>query len=158
MIEFREVTRDTLQAVCALRVSPEQTGYVSSNVMTMAEAQFEVGALVRALWSGDKPVGLMAMMRPSVYPEDEDIVIRRDAAYLWRLMIDQEFQGRGYGLMALAEAKRISIDWGYDAMTLTVGDGPHSAKPFYERHGFIPTGRILWEDWNEIEMICRFQA
>ncbi|MEM7058433.1 MAG: GNAT family N-acetyltransferase [Pseudomonadota bacterium] len=156
MVEFREIADwDELHLICALKVAPEQDGYVSPNVMTMAEAPFEVGSLVRAIWNDGQPIGLLAMKRPSDYPAEEDIQIRRDAAYVWRLMVDQDFQGQGFGVHALNEAKRTAIDWGYDAMTLTAGDGPHSAIPFYKRYGFVLTGRTLWGDEGELEMICQ---
>ena len=157
MVDLREVTRDDLKAVCELVVAPEQSDLVTPNVMTMAEARFEPGALVRALWQEEKVVGLLAMLRPSVYPEEEDIVIRRDAAYVWRLMVGGSFQGQGLGTFALDEAKRTAMEWGYRGMTLTVASKPHSAIPFYERYGFVLTGRMLWEDENELEMICWFR-
>jgi len=126
--------------------------------MTMAEAPFEAGALVRALWQGENVVGLLAMLRPSAYPEEEGIIIRRDTAYIWRLMVGQGYQGRGLGRMALDEAQRTAKSWGYGGMTLTVASKPHSAIPFYERYGFALTGRMLWEDENELEMVYWFNA
>lgn len=99
---------------------------------------------------------MLAMMRPSAYPEDEDIVVRRDLAYIWRLMIDAQFQGRGYGACALQEAKRIAKSWGYPGVSLTVADKPNSAIPYYEKFGFVPTGRVLWGDAHELEMIWMF--
>ncbi|MEM9061617.1 MAG: GNAT family N-acetyltransferase [Pseudomonadota bacterium] len=154
MAEFRDVTRDDLKAVCDLVVAPEQADLVTPNVMTMAEAQFEVGALVRAIWQDETVVGLLAMLRPSAYPEDEEIVIRRDLAYVWRLMVGSEFQGQGFGGLAIEEAKRTAADWGYPGVSLTVGRKPRSAIPFYRKHGFEFTGRTLWGDENEHEMIC----
>ena len=155
-IEFHNVTQENLAAVCALQVAPEQRELVTSNVMTMAESQFEAGALVRALWLNDHPVGLLAMLNPSRYPTDQDIIIRRDTAFVWRLMVGLEYQGQGFGMQALTEAKRIAITWGYNAMSLTVGGKTHSAIPMYEKFGLSRTGRILWDDENEIEMLCRF--
>ena len=108
-VEFRQITRDELRAVCDLVVAPHQSDLVTPNVMTMAEAPYEPGALVRAMWQGDQVVGLLAMLRPSAYPEDEDIIIRRDAAYVWRLMVGQSFQGQGLGILALDEATHFSI-------------------------------------------------
>ena len=158
MLEFREVSRDDLDAICALDVAPEQRHLLSPNMMTMAEAPYEAGALVRGVWRGDEAVGLIAMLRPSAYPPDEDIEIRRDAAYVWRLMIAHAAQGQGFGKAALDEAKRTAQGWGYRGMTLTVGDGPHSAIPFYERYGFALTGRQLWDNAGELEMVCWFDA
>lgn len=156
MVELRQVTREDLGAVCALKVKSEQDGLVTPNVMTMAEAQFEPGALVRAAWHNDQPVGLLAMLRPSAYPEDQDIIIRRDLAYVWRLMIDARFQAKGFGRHMMDAARRTAIDWDYKGLSLTVGSGPHSAIPFYQRCGFELTGRKLWGDAQELEMICWF--
>ena len=156
LIDAREVTRQDLEAVCSLIVAPGQKDLITPNVMTMAEASFEAGALVRALWRNEQIVGLLAMLRPSAYPINEDIVIRRDAAYIWRLMIGQNFQGQGLGTIALDEAKRTAIEWGYNGMSLTVGAMPHSATPFYKRYGFALTGRRLWDDENELEMVYWF--
>jgi diamine N-acetyltransferase len=156
MVEFRKVAQGDLDAVCALVVAPGQADLVTPNVMTMAEAQFEFGALVQAMWQDGKPVGLLAMKRPSAYPIEEDITIRRDLAYVWRLMVGKDFQGRGLGYAALNEAKRQAIEWGYAGMSLTVSDQPHSAISLYERFGFRLTGRKLWNDDNELEMILRF--
>ena len=153
MVEFRTIGREDLEAVCALAVAPEQAGLVTPNVMTMAEAQFECGALVRAMWRDGKPVGLLAMLRPSAYPAEQDITIRRDLAYVWRLMVGKDFQGQGLGFAAMEEAKRTATEWGYPGLSLTVGSTPHSAIPFYERCGFRLTGRKLWNDDNELEMI-----
>jgi diamine N-acetyltransferase len=156
MVKFRKVTQDDLDAVCALVVAAGQADFVTPNVMIMAQAQFEPGALVLAMWQDGKPVGLLAMKRPSAYPVEEDITIRRDLAYVWRLMVGKDFQGRGLGHAALNEAKRRAIEWGYAGMSLTVSDQPHSAISFYERFGFKLTGRKLWNDENEIEMILWF--
>lgn len=155
-IILREVTREDLEAVCALEVTSEQKDLITPNVMTLAEAQFEAGALVRAMWRNEQAIGLLAMIRPSAYPLDEDITIRRDLAYIWRLMIGKDFQGQGLGTIALDEAKRTAIDWGYDGMSLTVGGMPHSATTFYEHYGFALTGRRLWDDENELEMLYWF--
>lgn len=156
MAHFRDVTREDLEAVCNLAVAPEQSDLVTPNVMTMAEAQFEPGAAIRALWDGQEPVGLLAMLRPSAYPEDEDIIVRRDLAYIWRVMIGAPFQGQGFGTLMLQEAVRISKEWGYPGVSLTVADAPHSALRLYERFGFTQTGRRLWGEVNELEMILNF--
>ena len=157
-ITFREILYDDLGAFCALEVAPQQQGLVTPNVMTMAEAPYEAGALVRGIWLGDRPAGLIAMLRPSAYPEDQDITIRRDAAYLWRLMVDHKFQGQGLGNAAVNEARRTAAAWGYRGITLTAGEGPHSAIPFYQRCGFVLTGRRLWDDAGEQEMVLWFDG
>ncbi|MEM9138936.1 MAG: GNAT family N-acetyltransferase, partial [Pseudomonadota bacterium] len=65
---------------------------------------------------------------------------------LWRLMVDGRYQGQGIGGQAMEFAARISRAWGYGAVTLGVADDPRSARPFYERHGYRMTGRIVDTD------------
>jgi diamine N-acetyltransferase len=63
--------------------------------------------------------------------------------YLWRLLIDRRFQGRGYGAAALdliVEHVRSRPD----ARTLLVSHvvGPGSPGTFYQQYGFQLTGRM----------------
>lgn len=148
--ELREITGDTVRAVCDLCVAKGQEGLVSPAAYTLAEAAFEPGAWVRAIWLGDRPVGLIAMIDPAPYPLEDRSEIPRDAAYLWRLMVAEGVQKQGLGSFALRQAIRQAAAWGYPCVTLTVADEPGSAMPFYEAHGFRRTGRLLWGD--EVEM------
>jgi diamine N-acetyltransferase len=140
MLEKRPVLRDQLWDLIGLAVRPDQTDLVSSNMKTFAEAPYEPGARVWGLWDGTRPVGLMAMVHPAEYPffgADDD----REAAYLWRLMIEADQQGRGYGRMAIAMAVSVAHDWNCPRLTAGVSDVAHSNMGFYERLGFRWTGR-----------------
>jgi diamine N-acetyltransferase len=145
-MERRPVLRDHVRPLIGLKVRPDQEDLVSSNAKTLAEAAYETGSHVWGLWDGTVLVGLMAMIHPGEYPwdaysfpqPDED----RTAAYLWRLMIGAEFQGRGHGRAALTEAVIQARAWGCSRLTAHVSDAPHSNLPFYERFGFRNTGRI----------------
>lgn len=150
MIELREITRDDVCRFCALHVAPDQMDLVSPNAVTLAEAAYEPDPWIRGIWQGGAPVGLIAMKTPKSYPADEDIIIARDAAYIWRLMVGQGMQGRGIGSAAIEAAVDQARAWGFDAVTLTAADAPNSAIPFYERHGFRRTGRVLWEGEPEM--------
>jgi diamine N-acetyltransferase len=145
MLEKRTVTRDHLWPLINLSVRPDQSDLVSSNMKTFAEAPFEPGSHIWGLWVGETPVGLMAMVHPHKYPyheEGDDV----EAAYVWRLMIAADHQGRGYGRTAIAMAFVVARDWGCPRITLGVSPAPHSAQPFYEKLGFRSTGRIVWND------------
>ncbi len=95
------------------------------------------------------PVGLMAMIHRRECPfDDYPLVDPRDgtpAAYLWRLMIGADHQGKGYGAAALGMAFDTARNWGYDRLFAHVSHAPHSNLPFYQRYGFESTG-ILQED------------
>jgi diamine N-acetyltransferase len=148
-LEHRPVTRDTFRTLMALSVHPDQRDLVSSNMKTFAEAPFETGAHVWGLWDRETPVGLMAMVDPREYAHFQD-GDDREAAYLWRLMIAEGFQGRGYGAAAIAIALQVARDWGCPRLTSSVVDVPHSNLGFYERLGFRWTGR--YEEGEKVIM------
>ncbi len=141
MLERRVVLRDHIRLLIALKVRPDQPRLVTENAITLAEAPYETGSYVWGLWDGNIPVGLMAMVHPEQYPwhlDGDD----RQAAYLWRLMIGAEFQGRGYGRGAIGFALEQAHDWGCPRLVASVTDEPHSNIGFYEKLGFRRTGRM----------------
>jgi len=133
IVELREVTSETVRAICRLEVAPEQTAFVAPNAVSFAEAYFEPKAWFRAINADDEPVGF-AML--SLDPEKPEY-------YLWRLMIAAGAQGRGYGRAAvrllvdhvrtLPRATELLVSW------VPADGGP---EPFYRGLGFIPTGEI----------------
>ena len=138
-VELREITSETVRAVTALSVAPEQQGYVASNANSIAEAYFEPKAWFRAIAAGDELVGF--------------VMVYRDAAagefYVWRFMIDARHQGHRYGRRAvelLVDEARLD---GAKRITLSVVPGEHSALDFYARLGFTATGK---EHGGELEM------
>ncbi|WP_172295378.1 GNAT family N-acetyltransferase [Pseudoruegeria sp. HB172150] len=143
----RPVTREHVRALCRLAVKPEQDGQVAPNAITLAQAAYEPGGLVWGLWDGDVPVGLLAMIDPVQHPEGEEV--EYDAAYIWRLMVDADYQGKGFGQRALAEAATVAEDWDRPRLLVSAVEKEFGAIPFYERCGFRRTGRILD---GEVEM------
>ena len=149
-LERREVSRDHLRALFDLKVRKDQAGLVAPNEITLAQAAYEgKGAYVWGLWADGIAIGLIAMIHPREYQdleEDDD----PDAAYIWRLMIGADHQGKGFGHAALDIAAQQARDWGLPKVALTVVDSPNGAIPFYERAGFRKTGRIVD---GEVEMV-----
>ena len=142
MIERRAIDRDTVHVIRKLDVHPTQRDLVAPNVVTLAEAPYETGSRVWGLWDGDIAVGLMAMVHPGEYlwhrPGDDT-----EAAYLWRLMIAADHQGKGYGRGAIEQALDVTRSWGLPRLVASVVDAAHSNMAFYERLGFRRTGRIV---------------
>ena len=138
-LEARPVTRETLWPVINLSVRDDQRDLVSSNMKTLAEAPYEPGAVVRGLWDGEEPVGLMGMVDP-IGVRLHGPFVMPGAAYLWRLMIAANRQGRGYGAQALEIAIATTRGWGASHLVTGVNDVPHGNRGFYESHGFRDTG------------------
>jgi diamine N-acetyltransferase len=141
-LEHRPVTRDHVDILVKLKVGEGQGGLVADNVKTLAQAAYEPNSSVWGLWSGDTPVGLMAMIDFVDYPhlfEGED----PNSAYLWRLMIDHAQQGKGFGRQALKLARDIAKGWQRPRLYSGVADVPHSNLGFYLKNGFRETGRTF---------------
>ena len=150
MIERREISRETVDAILRLNVRDDQPGLVASNAVTLAQVAYEQpGSYVWGLWNRDTPVGLIAMINPREYPwpdEGDDL----GAAYVWRLMIHGTLQGKGFGRAAIDQAMAVARLWDLPRLSLTCVDKPGSALRFYENLGFARTGRIVD---GEVELV-----
>ena len=138
-VELREITAETVRAVTALSVSPEQQGYVAPNAVSIAEAYFEPKAWFRAIAAGDELVGFVMVYRDPAVGE----------FYVWRFMIDERHQGHGYGRRAVELLVDEARSDGAKRITLSVVPGEHSALDFYSRLGFTQTGK---EHGGELEL------
>lgn len=132
-IELREITRDTVRAICRLKVAPEQAHFVADNATSIAEAHFEPDhAWFRAIYAGETPVGFVMLY------EDPGVDY-----FLWRYMIDQRYQGLGYGRRALElviDHVRAQPHTGTLGTSYVPGAG--SPGEFYHKLGFVDTGEV----------------
>lgn len=133
-VSLREITRDTVRAICALQVAPAQTGFVAPNAISIAQAYFDREiAWFRAIYADQTPVGFVML---SDNPAESEY-------YLWRFMIDARYQRLGFGRRAL----QLVIDYvrtrpGATALFTSCVPGDGSPCPFYERIGFVYTGEV----------------
>ena len=64
--------------------------------------------------------------------------------YLWRLLIDERHQRRGYGTATLdAVAAYVRAQPGASELLTSYSEGEGSPRPFYERYGFVATDRVV---------------
>lgn len=92
-------------------------------------------------------------MPPRVYCEDTPVgfVMIADEVegpdyiphYLWKLLIDERYQRRGFGTATLD----LVVEYfrgrpGAEALTTSAGQGAGSPIAFYERYGFARTGEL----------------
>jgi diamine N-acetyltransferase len=132
-VTLREVTKDTVRAVCRLRVTAKQREYVADNAFSIAEAYFEPKAWFRAINADETPVGFVMLSDDPDVPE----------YFLWRLMIDSAHQGNGFGRKALALlVEHVRTRPAARELLVSYHPGPHSPREFYLKQGFRDTGRI----------------
>jgi diamine N-acetyltransferase len=148
-VSLREiVTAEDRASVMGLQLGPGQERYLDSMPNIFLEADAEQRAMPRpwAVHDGTtgSPVGFVMISDNIPQPMDADLV---GPYFLWKLLIDQRFQGRGYGVGTLdAVAQYLGTRPGADVLYTSCADGPGSPREFYLRYGFTDTGRIMWDE------------
>lgn len=143
-LQLVEITAETLFPVIRLAVAPDQRGFVAENAVSIAQAHFEPAAWFRALAAGGEPVGFAMLHDPSLPGAAPDPEGDPATVTLWRLMIDQRFQRRGFGRRAIELlTAHVRTRPGIARFATTWVPGPGSPGPFYRGLGFVETGRIV---------------
>lgn len=130
-VSLREITPENFRECVNLKVADEQQNFVAPNVMSIAQSKIYPTMNIRAVYAGDEIAGF------AMFGLDTD----DDRYYLVRLMIDQKFQGKGYGKAALLEIidamKRIE-----DCREIYLSFVPDNtgAEQLYKSVGFESTG------------------
>ena len=130
-IELRELSKSNYRDILKLKVAHNQTGFVATNAISLAQALFHPQAWYRGIYYEDTPVGFVML----------DLDMDKPEYYLWRFMIDEKFQGQGYGLKALElvieQVKNLP-----DSTEFLLSYVPEQGNPkrFYEKLGFMDTG------------------
>ena len=137
MLHLVEIDRYNYLSVLDLSVSPEQKDFVATNQYSLAQAYAQPECVPFALYAENRPVGF------AMYSLDED-----DHQYwIYRLMIDQRFQGVGYGREAmglLIDRIRGLSDEDHNRIYISFEPENAVAKALYESLGFVPDGRVLY--------------
>lgn len=140
-VTLREITEANRTAVEGLGVTEEQRSYVADVATSLREAveHPEARAWYRGIYADDVPVGFV-MISDGITSDDPTLL---GPYYLWRLLVDHRFQGRGYGRAALDLVVE-HVRSRPDARELLVSHvvGPASPRAFYVRYGFVPTGDV----------------
>jgi GNAT superfamily N-acetyltransferase len=124
----------------ALRVAPEQERFVGSvrGALDDAAEYPQANPWYRAVYAGDEPVGFV-MVSWNVPPQPPNII---GPWFLWKLLIDQRYQGCGYGAEALAQVARLVRAAGATELLTSYVPADGGPAGFYERLGFVPTGEL----------------
>ncbi len=146
-VELRDIlTDDDRAAALRVRGAPGQERFVASVQQSFADAERDRHARPR-YWTindGSQVVGF-AMISDGI-PEDELAADEELVGpyFLWRLLIDEPLQRRGYGTAALdAIAMYVRSRPRGESLYTSAARGEGSPQPFYERYGFVPTGRVV---------------
>ena len=148
-VELRDiVTAADRAAVLGLRRGPGQERYLGSMASHFEDADDEPRAMPHPWAVHDAAtgglVGFVMISDGIPEPIDDEFI---GPYYLWRLLIDERFQGRGYGQATLdAVVRHLVTRPGADVLYTSCADGDGSPKGFYLRYGFRDTGVVKWDE------------
>ena len=139
-ITLREITEDNAEAVLALRTTPDQERFVSTVAASLAEAEeYPHGnPWFRAVYAADEPVGFV-MLSWDVDPQPPEI---NGPWFLWKLLIDHRYQGRGYGREVVRQIIDLVRREGATELLTSHVPGEGGPAGFYARLGFVPRGDL----------------
>ena len=151
MVSLRPLSDSNRAVLEALHVSAAQLQFVSSVADSLQEAAEHPGgrAICFGVYDNDTPVGFVMIADevdgPPYIPQ-----------FLWKLLIDERYQRRGYGTAALD----LVVEYfrgrpGVEVMWTSAGEGEGGAIPFYERYGFERTGEIVDDDEVKLRLAIR---
>ena len=146
MPEIRPVTKENWEALINLKVRDDQKNFVASNLYSIAQAQF--GDEFEGHWDlfaygiyddDDTPVGFLMYGFNFAHPSQQ--------AYIQRLMVDEKFQGKGYGRFGMEKMLEIfRADERVNVASISYEPGNDVARKLYASMGFVETGRIVEDE------------
>ena len=134
MIRLEPVTKENIDEVLALRVREDQKGFVSPNAESLAQAYaYSETAWPFGVYDDETLVGFIMMGYYEV----------KHYYTLWKFMIDQRYQHKGYGRKALELGLTFVKEKFHPCEIYTgVAPGNSVAKGLYESVGFVDTGLV----------------
>lgn len=142
MRSLREITYDNFHECLDLLVKPSQKHFVASNVYSIAEAKINKDLIPLAIYDEDKMVGFV------MYQFEK----KANEGQIFRLMVDEKYQGKGHGKYALLEViNRLSKIVNCKIVKLSFEPENKEAKAIYLHLGFRETD----ERWGD-EIVVRY--
>ena len=139
-MRFTTIDQHNYRQVCSLRVTPEQSGYLSSAPMILARAYAfrHQNSEVSVIEDGEDQLGLV-MTREA---EPGEIILDQ-------FFIDQRFQHRGYGRKAMELLLQNLRERQVKRIVLCYREADQAAAHLYRSLGFVETDE---RDEDEILM------
>ena len=129
MLHLKPITKDNWLKAISLRVREDQVNFVATNTVSLAQLNFLKNFHAKGIYYSEEMVGF------TLYGIDED-----DHEYwIYRMMIDEKHQGKGYGKEAvklvIEDIRNIKEDH-HKTITLSYESTNEHAKRVYEKMGF----------------------
>jgi diamine N-acetyltransferase len=145
MPEILPVTKDNWKELIRLKVREDQTHFVASNLYSIAQSQFgddyegHWDLYPFGIYDGTTPVGFLMYALNFEHPNQQ--------AFIQRLMVGDQFQGKGYGRFGMERMLEIfRADERIKEVGISYEPENDVARKLYARLGFVETGRMLGEE------------
>lgn len=144
MIHLENITEDNYRECLKLSVSKEQIKFVATNAKSLSKAYVYYNSTKpMVVYNNEVMVGFILLR---FYDEQNTYIIDQ-------FMIDEHYQGKGYGKQAMKLAIEIMRREGkYPKIILCYIDGDEIAKKLYGSLGFHHTGEV---DEDELIMALK---
>lgn len=154
MIRLEKINAKNVWDILELKVGKEQEDFVAPNECSIIEAYTAAGtgcsAFPFGIFDGETPVGFLmighneaAFDRLIADEEDEVPEILKENYSIWRLMIDERYQKKGYGKEAVRLALEFVRTWPCgksEYCVLSYEPENRIAKKLYASFGFVENG------------------
>jgi len=152
VIRFEEITNQNLWDVCRLKVKTEQEDFVARNIESIAEAYAtrNEGYIAQpfAVYDCESLIGFIMFGKGTVGDENEPDWMK-DSYCIWRLMVDERYQNKGYGktIMRTALAYIRTFPLGEaELVWLSYEPENTAARKLYRRFGFRENGEMCGDE------------
>ena len=138
-LELRIIDDTNKDEVVLLEVSDSQKKYIASNKESLEAAgseEYKNIARPFAIYADDKLVGF------TMFAFEVDYEDPNDRYWLWRFMIDKNFQGKGYGSAALEKIIEYFRDNGTGYIKLSTKESNTVALSLYHKYQFEENGEM----------------
>ncbi|MEB2300223.1 GNAT family N-acetyltransferase [Lysinibacillus xylanilyticus] len=145
LVEILEVNAENWYECCQLEISKEQSNYIEPNAISIVQSKFELTLKPYVIYFEEKVVGFL--MFNSVKEE-------LDGYWIYRIMIDKHFQGKGIGKAAtklmISEIAKLP-----NAQKVIVGYHPENigAHNLYSSLGFKDYGDRFGKEMAVIKYV-----
>lgn len=142
-IVLKEITKENWLKAVSLKVHDSQTNFIASNAFSLAQSKYADDCYPMGIYNEEEMIGfLMWGIEPGT-------------GHYWiiRFMIDKNFQGKGFGRLAMQEIIRLLSSMPQcNEITLSYAPENIAAQKLYREFGFIETGEM-----DDDEVIARLK-